>query len=54
MENKEKNLYDIFLSYSYSDVMKLFQSAKTKEEKDFYANLSNMILQREQMKVIGR
>ncbi|MEW9094663.1 MAG: hypothetical protein AB2417_06225 [Clostridiaceae bacterium] len=54
MEDKKENLYDIFLNYSYSDVMKLFYKAKTKEEQDFYANLSNMILQREQMKVIGK
>ncbi|MCR3758136.1 hypothetical protein [Clostridium felsineum] len=54
MEHKEKSLYDIFMSYSYKDMMKLFQNAKTKEEKDFYANLSNIILQREQMKVIGK
>lgn len=54
MENKKKSLYDIFLSYSYNDMMKLFENAATKEEKDFYANLSNMILQREQMKVIGK
>ena len=51
-ENEGKS--DIFMSYSYKDMMKLFQNAKTKEEKDFYANLSNIILQREQMKVIGK
>lgn len=54
MKNGEKSLYDIFLSYSYSDVMKLFQNAKTKDEQEFYVQLSNMILQREQMKVIGK
>ena len=27
---------------------------KTKEEQEFYANLCNMIIQREQMKVIGK
>ena len=54
MKNEEKSLYDIFLSYSYSDVMKLFEKAKTKDEQDFYVSLSNMILQREQMKVIGK
>lgn len=54
MENNDINLYDIFKKYSYKDVMKLFQDSKTKEEQDFYANLSNIILQREQMKVIGK
>lgn len=54
MEEKNINLYDIFIKYSYKDIMKLFQDSKTKEERDFYANLSNMILQREQMKVIGK
>lgn len=51
---KDKNLYDIFLNYKYKDVMKLFDNAKTQEEKDFYANLSDMILQREQEKVIRK
>lgn len=54
MENKDINLYDVFMNYSYNDIMKLFQRAKTKEEQDFYANLSNIILQREQMKVISK
>ena len=54
MDNNKNNLYDIFLGYSYSDVMKLFRNAKTKEEQDFYINLSNIILQREQAKVIGK
>ncbi|MBU3203618.1 hypothetical protein [Clostridium algidicarnis] len=54
MENKDINLYDIFTRYSYNDIMKLLQSLKTKEEQEFYANLCNMILQREQMKVIGK
>lgn len=39
-----KKLYEIFLSYDYIHMMKLFRKAKTQEEKDFYANLSNMIL----------
>lgn len=54
MENKDINLYDIFTRYSYNDIMKLLQSSKSKEEQDFYADLSNIILQREQMKVIGK
>lgn len=54
MEKNEVNLYDIFMSYSYSQIKDLFKKAKTKEEKDFYMNLANMILQREQAKVIGK
>ncbi|MGL5380062.1 hypothetical protein [Clostridium sp.] len=54
MENKDNNLYEIFTRYSYTELMELLQNSKTKEEKDFYAELSNMILQREQMKVIGK
>ena len=53
MDNKCINLYDIFLKYSYTDIMDLLLNSKTKEEQDFYANLSNILLQREQMKVIG-
>lgn len=54
MDNKSINLYDVFVKYSYADIMELLQNSKTKEERDFYANLSNWILQREQMKVIGK
>ncbi|AYE33827.1 hypothetical protein CP523_04735 [Clostridium septicum] len=39
MKNKDINLYDIFTRYSYNDIMKLLESSKSKEEKDFYANL---------------
>lgn len=53
MENKNESLYDIFIKYSYADIIKLLENSKTKEEQDFYANLSNIILQREQRKVIG-
>lgn len=54
MDDKKDKLYDIFLNYSYSELMNLFRNAKTKEEQDFYITLSNMILQREQVKVIGK
>lgn len=54
MEKKEINLYDVFMNYSYSEIKDLFKKAKTKEEKDFYMILANMILQREQAKVIGK
>lgn len=55
--NKTKNdinLYDAFINYSYSELKALFKNAKTKEEKDFYMALSNLVLQKEQAKVIGR
>ena len=54
MENKEENLYDIFQRYSYSQLKKLFKDSKTKEEQDFYMTLSNMALQKQQSKVIGK
>ena len=54
MNKEDINLYDVFSKYSYKDIMKLFQDSKTNEERDFYAILSNYILQKEQMKVIGK
>ena len=54
MVNDNKKLYDIFLNYSYSDLMELFRGAKTKEEQDFYVMLSNLVLKREAKKVIGK
>lgn len=51
---KEINLYDIFLKYSYSDLKEMFKVSKSKEEKDFYMTLANMVLQKEQAKVIGK
>ena len=53
MENKDNNLYDIFIKYSYSELKELFEKAKTKEEQDIYMALSNLVLQKEQAKVIG-
>mgnify|MGYP001195369313 CR=1 FL=1 len=54
MKNNNEKLYDIFLNYSYNDLMDLFRKAKCKEEQDFYATLSNLVLQREAEKVIGK
>lgn len=54
MENKNNSLYELFVKYSYTEIMELLENSKTKEEQDFYASLSNIILQREQMKVIGK
>lgn len=53
MENYNEKLYDIFLNYSYNDLMDLFKKAETKEEQDFYVMLSNLVLKREAQKVIG-
>lgn len=53
MANKDINLYDIFINYSYSKLKELFKNAKTKEEQDFYMTLSNLVLQKEQAKVIS-
>lgn len=54
MENKENSLYDVFLNYSYSQLKEMFKNAKTKDEQDFYMILANLVLQKEQKKVIGR
>ncbi|EPS53522.1 TPA: hypothetical protein ACXDAY_000583 [Clostridium botulinum] len=54
MENKDINLYDIFINYSYNELKELFKNTKTKEEQDFYMTLSNLVLQKEQAKVIGK
>lgn len=54
MKNKEVDLYNIFTHYSYSELKDLFKKAKTKEEQDFYMTLSNLVLQKEQEKVIGK
>lgn len=54
MEDKEINLYDVFINYSYIQLKDLFKKAKTKEEQDFYIALSNLVLQKEQEKVIGK
>ena len=51
---KEINLYDIFLKYSYSDLKEMFKVSKSKEEKDFYMTLANMVLQKVLAKVIGK
>ncbi|ENZ32834.1 MULTISPECIES: hypothetical protein [Clostridium] len=54
MVQDNKKLYDAFLNYSYSDLMDLLKKSKTKEEQDFYAMLSNLVLKREAKKVIGK
>lgn len=52
--NEQNNLYDQFLKYSYKDLRELFKKAKTKEEQDFYIALSDILLQKEQERVIGK
>lgn len=52
--NEKSNLYDQFLKYSYADLKELFKKAKTKEEQDFYIALSEIVLQKEQERVIGK
>lgn len=54
MEDKNNSLYDIFLNYSYSQLKELFKKAEIKEEKNFYMTLANLVLQKEQEKVIGK
>ena len=52
--NEQNNLYDQFLKYSYIDLKELFKKSKTKEEQDFYIALSDIVLQKEQERVIGK
>jgi hypothetical protein len=54
MRDGDNEIYDIFLGMSYSQLKDLFRKAKSKQEQDFYMMLSNMVLQREQQKVIGK
>ena len=54
MGNENNEIYDMFLNYTYSQLKNLFKKAKSKEEQNFYIMLSNMVLQREQEKVIGK
>lgn len=53
MNTEKETLYDIFLTYSYRDLKELFKKAKTREEQDFYMSLANIVLQREQRRIIG-
>jgi len=54
MKNENNEIYYIFLRLFYSQLKDLFRKAKSKQEQDFYMMLSNMVLQREQEKVIGK
>ncbi|BCZ46166.1 hypothetical protein psyc5s11_22330 [Clostridium gelidum] len=52
--NEQNNLYEQFLKYSYKDLEESFKKTKTKEEQDFYVALSDIILQKEQERAIGK
>lgn len=52
LKKNNANLYNQFLKYSYSELKELFDNAKTKEEQDFYMSMANLVLQREQRRVI--
>ena len=52
LKKNNANLYNQFLQYSYSELKELFDNAKTKEEQDFYMSMANLVLQREQRRVI--
>ena len=46
------NLYQEFISYSYKELQQFFKESKTKEEQDFYMTLANLLLKKQQKKVI--
>lgn len=52
--NEQNNLYEQFLKYSYKDLKELLKKAKTKEEQDFYIALSDIVIQKEQERIIGK
>lgn len=49
-----KIVYMSSFKISYTDFIELFKKVKTKEEQEFYIVLSNIVLQREQERVIGK
>ncbi|SHI03067.1 hypothetical protein [Clostridium grantii] len=51
--DERNDLYEQFLKYSYYDLKEMFKKAKTKEEKDFYIALSDIVIQKKQERVIG-
>lgn len=54
MNKDDVDLYDVLIKYSYSELKEKFHRATTKDEQDFYIVLSNLVLQREQAKVVGK
>jgi len=52
MEIRDVNIYEYFKTLNIDEYFELIKSAKTKEEKEFYFNARNFLLQEEQKKVI--
>mgnify|MGYP000888398632 CR=1 FL=1 len=52
MDEQKENLYEMFKKYDYFELLELFDMAKTKEEQDFYALVSDFLLQKRQHEVI--
>ncbi|MHD0317999.1 hypothetical protein [Fusobacterium sp. THCT1E2] len=52
MEIKNVNIYEYFKTLKIDEYFELIKSAKTKEEKEFYFNVRNFLLQEEQKKII--
>ena len=50
----EVNLKDETVWLAQAQMSELFKKAKTKDEQDFYMALSNIMLQKQQSKVIGK
>lgn len=52
MEIRDVNIYEYFKTLKIDEYFELIKSAKTKEEKEFYFNARNFLLQEEQKKII--
>ncbi|WP_172604186.1 hypothetical protein [Fusobacterium ulcerans] len=52
MEIRDINIYEYFKTLKIDEYFELIKSAKTKEEKEFYFNARNFLLQEEQKKII--
>ena len=52
MEIRDVNIYEYFKTLKIDEYIELIKSAKTKEEKEFYFNARNFLLQEEQKKII--
>ena len=52
MEIRDVNIYEYFKTLKIDEYFELIKSAKTKEEKEFYFNARNFLLQEEQTKII--
>lgn len=54
MEKSNESLYGMFQNHTYSQLKNLFKDAKTEDERNFYMELANMSLQKEQKKIISK